>query len=394
MSFAEIANRRLLRAVADHLGELTWDVDPDGYQRLKVPPGADVDVLLRLLLRRGLEPALAGMLLDRFANQPLERALIAWDVAAGSLLGRADADLAERVRAELAPLKQLGTSASVAVAHDRVGALIQTAIALGDGPMATGRAPLPSLAALAASGANDTADIEAALAFAERLAVAHLPSLALALAQIVWTRHAIPAALDRIVETGLDYERFDSIPIMAEEDERSILRQTYFNMRAALAQLDTDTAATILAEISKHPALAGSSNPALTAARAELELLSDAPVERSNVSALEAIAPDGSTWIYGSRVRDELRIEIAPENAAITVDGFVSSFGNNMRVWAQAGYHAEVRAELLALVSRELRYQSHDPEAWRAFAVFLDDGAQVEVELQARSAAQLAAALA
>src|SRR4051812_28264751 len=49
MSFAEIANRRLLCSVANDLGELTWEVEPDGYQRLKVPPGADVDNLLRLL---------------------------------------------------------------------------------------------------------------------------------------------------------------------------------------------------------------------------------------------------------------------------------------------------------------------------------------------------------
>lgn len=392
MSFAEIANQRLLRSVADHLGELTWDVDPDGYQRLKVPPDASVDVLLRLLLRRGLEPALASMLLDRFESRPLERALVAWDIAAGSLLGRDDAELAQRLRADLAPLKQLGATPSVAVPYDRVAALIETAVSIGESPNRD--AQPPSLAALAASSASDTATIAGALAFAERLAVAHLPSLALAIAQILWARHWIPAALDRIVETGLDYERFESMPIMAEEDERSIQRQTYFNVRAALAQLDTDSAATILAQMSKHPAVASSSDPALNAARAELDLLSDKPVERSSVSALEAIAPDGSTWIYGSRVRDELRIEIAPQNAALVVDGFVSSFGNNMRVWAQAGYHEEVRAEVLALVSREVRYQSHDPEVWRALAVFLDDASQVEVELQARSAAQLAAALA
>ena len=60
-----------------------------------------------------------------------------------------------------------------------------------------------------------------------------------------------------------------------------------------------------------------------------------------------------------------------------------------MRVWAQAAYHDEVRAELIALVSRELRYQSHDPDAWRAFAVLLDDGSSVELELQERLAAQL-----
>ena len=382
MSFAEIANRRLLRSVADHLGELTWDVDPDGYQHMKVTPDVGVDILLRLLLRRGLEPALASMLLDRFADRPLERALIAWDIAAGSLLGADDAALADRVRADLAPLKQLGTSPTVAVSRDRVSALI-------DAAAGSASTPQPSLAAVAAG-----TDIEAALAFAERLALAHLPSLALAITQILWARHSLPTALDRIVEIVLDYERFDSMPMMTEQDDRSLQRQTYFALRAALAQLDTDSAATTLAQMSKHPAVAGSSDPALAAARAELDLLTDKPIVRSNVDALEAIAPDGSTWRYGSRVRDELRIQIAPSNGAITVEGFIGSFGNDMRVWAQAGYHEEVRGELLALVSRELRYQSHDPDAWRALAVFLDDGSQIELELQQRSAAQLAAALA
>lgn len=98
MSFAEIAEQRQLRSVANHLGELTWEVDADGYQRLRVPATANIDQLLRLLVRRGLEPALAASLLDRFESRPVERALIAWDIAAGSLLGGEDAALAQRVR--------------------------------------------------------------------------------------------------------------------------------------------------------------------------------------------------------------------------------------------------------------------------------------------------------
>src|SRR5687767_684674 len=112
MSFDEIANQRRLRSVAGSFGELTWDIAADGYQRLKVPPTANVDNLLRLLVRRGLDPALTPLLLDRFANRPIERALIAWDIAAGSLLGSEDGVLLERLRQELAPLER---SESVAV---------------------------------------------------------------------------------------------------------------------------------------------------------------------------------------------------------------------------------------------------------------------------------------
>lgn len=384
MSFAEIADRRLLRSVVGHLGGLTWDVDADGFQRLKVPPDADVDVLLRLLLRRGLDPALATLLLDRFEQLPLERALIAYDIAAGSLLGAEDAALARRLGEDLAPLRQLGTSTSVAVPRDRVDALIAASTAAAG-------ASHPSLASVVALTAGDTEAIGAALAFAERLALAHLPSLSLAFAQILWARLAVPKALDHILEVGLDFERFDSVPTPAEGDERTLQRQTYFTMRVALAQMDTATAAAILEQASKHPAISGSSDPALIAARAELDLLSDQPIPYGADEPIDAIATP--TWRYASRVRDELRIQLQPENAAIWVDGYLTSFGNDMRVWAQAGYHEEARADLLTLVSRELRYCSFDPEAWRAFAVFLDDATEIEIELQVRSATQLAAAL-
>ncbi|HUS29112.1 MAG TPA: hypothetical protein VMZ53_11395 [Kofleriaceae bacterium] len=394
MSFAETANRRFLRSVSGHLGELSWEIDADGYQRLQVPPTADLDILLRLLTRRGLDPALTTLLLDRFANRPLERALIAWDVAAGSLLGSDDGALLERVRAELAPLKKIGTSASVALSRGQVGALIEAVVAVGEKPMSEGSAPQPSLADAATSIATDTAGIEAALAFADRLALAHLPSLSLAFAQILYSRHSLPAALDRIVETALDYERFDSIPAMTESDDRSLQRQTYFGMRVALAQLDAQSAAKMLAEMAaKHPAVADLSHPTLAAVRVELEVVADRPVDYSMVATLEALAPDGSKWRYGSRVRDELRIEVAPQNSALTLDGFISSFGNDLRMWAQAGYHDEVRTELLALASREIRYQSHDPDAWRSLAVFVEDGSPIELELQERLAAQLDAVL-
>jgi hypothetical protein len=392
MSFSEIADQRLLSSLTSNLGELTWDIDPDGYQRLRVPPTADVDALLRLLLRRGLDPALASLLLDRFESRPIECALIAWDVAAGALLGTGDAALAQRLRSSLAPLKQIGTSPSVAVARDRVAALIASATAIGD--HAIPESSLPSLASVAALTASDTAAIDAAFAFADRLALAHLPSLALAVSQILWTQLALPQALDRLVEVGLDFERFDSIPQMTEQDGPSMVRQTYFGLRVALAQLDTGNAASILEQLIKHPAVASSSDPALAIARTELDVLGDKPVEYGSIERLEAIAPNVSTWRYASRVICEIKIQQAPDSAPIWVDGFLTSFGNDMRVWAQAGYHEQVRAELLTLVSREIRYQSFDPEAWRALAVFVEDGTPIEVALQERSMAQLTAALA
>jgi len=395
MSFAETAERRLLSSVAGHLGELTWDVDADGYQRLRVPPTANIDQLLRLLVRRGLDPALVSLLLDRFESRPVERALIAWDIAAGSLLGGDDAALASRVRSHLSPLRQLGTSPTVAVSRDQVPRLIESATAIGDRPLPEGSSPVPSLAAVAALSRDDAAGIADALAFAEKAALSHLPSLALAYAQILWHRLAAPAALDRIVEIALDYERFDAIPPLPVDEARSLPRQTYFAIRVALAQLDTATAAGVLEQVSKHPAAANiSEDPAIEIAKVELELLRDQPVGQASIDRIEAIAPNLASWRYASRVVCEARMELVPASTAIWVEGFLGSFGNDMRVWAQAGYHDEARDELRRLASREIRYQPWDPDAWRALAVFADDATPIERELQQRSAGQLARSLA
>ena len=42
MSFAEIADQRGITAAKPHLGELTWDVDPDPYQRLRASSDSEV----------------------------------------------------------------------------------------------------------------------------------------------------------------------------------------------------------------------------------------------------------------------------------------------------------------------------------------------------------------
>ena len=55
-------------------------------------------------LGKSLDPALV-MPLDRFADRPFERALIAYDVARGALLGLNDGELVQRIATDIAPLK-------------------------------------------------------------------------------------------------------------------------------------------------------------------------------------------------------------------------------------------------------------------------------------------------
>src|SRR4051812_22383144 len=174
MSFTEIADQRSLSSVRNLLGDLTWDVEADGYQRMRLPPTVDITTLLRVLLRRGLEPALTAKLLDLFAARPIERALVAWDIAMGSLLGAGDAALAARLPRDIAPLKAIGAG-GVAVPRDKVPALIEAVTAAGDHPLPDGN-QAPSLASAAALTATDKAGIEAVLAFVSELDRAHLPS--------------------------------------------------------------------------------------------------------------------------------------------------------------------------------------------------------------------------
>lgn len=278
--------------------------------------------------------------------------------------------------------------------RDQVPRVIASATAIGERPLPEGSSPLPSLASVGALSSDDAAGIAAALAFADQAALAHLPSLALAYAQILWQRLAAPAALDRIVEIALDYERHDSIPPLPAQDPRAMPRQTYFAMRVALAARHRDGRG--------HPR-AGWQAPG-----------GGEPVGSSRARDREGRArstfrPAGGT----SGDRSDRNDRAEPRDVAVRVarrvrgpDGggsrehadlgrrFLGAFGNDMRVWAQAGFHDEARDELRRLASREIRYQPWDPDAWRALAVVADDATPIELELQQRSAAQLARALA
>ena len=65
----------------------------------------------------------------------------------------------------------------------------------------------------------------------------------------------------------------------------------------------------------------------------------------------------------------------APGDAARILDEYISTFGNNVRAWAQAALHDEARPALLTLLARELRYGSHEPDVWRALSLLTGDEA-------------------
>jgi hypothetical protein len=399
MSFDAIAKRRLLSSVEPGLGALRWDVEGDVY--LRIPAPDDVEGILELMVRRGLEPALVKRLLELFPARPVERALIAWDVARGSLLGPEDGELAQRLSRELAAIRGLGPVATApAIPRDRVSGLIEAVRVPGDPPsLMDDFAATPSLAALVTLTAiRDRLDDEdgfvtAVIAHASRLALAHLPSLALAFLQILWDRLAVQSARVLLEELALDHELVDAIPVMPEEDDLSVQRQAYVGVRAKLATYDVVHASVVLAVLGEIPAVRTSRDPSLLLAKAELAALKNQRLDDASVQLIESIAPPDSGWRYAAYVRDAVILQRAPHLAASLVEGWIPRFGNSVRLWRRAGRHAAARAELLELLSREVRYVSHEPEVWRALSYFAEDGHALDDEVQRRLTSQLQTAL-
>lgn len=400
MSFTDVANERLLASAAGRLGALQWGVEPDPYQRLTVSSGAPVAAVLRLMARRSLEPSVVGPLLDAFPARPLERALIAWDIARGSLLGRHDGDLTQRLSQELAPLKRLGEPRTVAIPRDRISALVEEVRPLSEHKaLFDDFQTLPSLAALVQltevrKNLDDNPEmIEAIIAHAKQLALAHLPSLALAFLQVLWDRFKTAAALDLMIEVALDHGMLDALPWMPGQDDRSMQQQAYLLVRESLRNFDTVSATRFLEALSKHPAISGSNDPSLALVQAELAVLKRQRLDDPSMKLVESIATAGPGWRYAVAVHNATEIQQAPDRAVMLVESFVSMFGNNARMWAHAADHVENKDELLALLSREVRYTSHDPEVWRAVAILVDDGIPIDTEVDQRLNSQLVAAL-
>lgn len=400
MSFEDIADQRLLSSVMDALGELDWDVEMDSYLSIDVP--AHLEGILTLMIRRGLEPALVSAMFNLFPARPLERALLAWDVLNGALLGLEDRELGQRMFKELAPLRQLGATRAAAVPRDRVPALIDAARPGQDvdpAPLLDDFLGTPSLAALVALTAirqrlaEDDTFVEATIAHAKKLALAHLPSLAIAFLQILWDRFHVESALHLMIELALDHDVLDSLPEMTGDDDGTLQRRAYVAVRSKLNTYDVLEATMELAAAEQAPAVKSSADPSIVLARAELALLTNKRFDESAVELIKAIAPPDSGWRYAVRIRESSNILTKPHLAAGAVQTFIPKFGNDVRLWRRAGRHPEARARLLKMLSREVRFVAHEPEVWRAVGFFSRDAEPIKAEVLQRLKTQLGAAL-
>ena len=398
MSFAEIAAQRQLNTATTRLGELQWEVEPDPYQRQTLPADIPYEALMQLMPRRGLDPVLVSSLFDALAERPMERALVAWDVARGSLLGRTDTAFVQRTATELAPLKSLGPPSTVAVPRDRVVALIN-AVGSGTREDFTTLPSLDGLVALTKERKDDAALVGAVTAHARQLAHAHLPSLALAFLQILWERTGADAALDFMLEVALDHGMLDAPPVLSGDDTRTVQRGAYVLLRSCAREYDIVNGAKYLEALEQQPAIQASTDPSLVLAKAELTLLQDRTLDRESQRVIESVGSaryvdaTGGRWRYGIYVCDAMEMHTGAR-APSKVDRFISMFGNNARFWGHAANQSNAKPELLALLSREVRFASHDPEVWRAVSILVTDGEPVDTEIDERLASQLRQAFA
>lgn len=387
VSFEEIAEQRGLTSAKMRLGELQWEVEADGNLRRKFLSDIPFEGIALLMSRRGLDPSLLTHLFDRLADRPFERALVAWDVARGCLLGKDDAELAQRLASEIAPLKQLGPPANAAVPRERLAAFIEAVrSSSGASHVSSDFATSPSLAGLLALGANDNADAITAIdAYAKQLAYAHLPSLALAFLQLAWQRFAAKSTLDLMLDIGLDTGLVAAFPVQSGTDDRSVQQQAYTALRACSYEYDVVRGARMREALDKLPAVHGSTEPTLVLARAELAILLNEQIDDASKQIVETVgtsrsrhATDG--WRYAEFVKNVVDMQ-AGRNAESCVNDFTWKFGNNARLWGHAAHREDARAGLLTLLSREVRFASYNPEVWRAVSILVTDGLDIDTEL-------------
>jgi hypothetical protein len=161
-------------------------------------------------------------------------------------------------------------------------------------------------------------------------------------------------------------------------------------MRSQLAQFNTRAARSAFEAVQMQPAIRDPADPKVLVAAAESEVLDHKRVP-DQLEAIVNKAGDAMLgWRYAARVADGARMRAQPSMTVDLVDGFVMRFGNDSYIWAYAGADDAMRPDLLPLLSREVRYASHEPHVWRALSIYLgDEGLTIATELDRLMAAQL-----
>ena len=383
--------------------------------RLVEPPHESHKRILPQLARRGLDPALVRALWKWLDGRPLERALVAVDVLGRSLMPSGDPFAGELAlaAATLGALRPPPGSTAIDLNEHPAASLIAR---FARDPGASGRVvaelgvrsydfDLGALDALAERRhelvASD-ATHESIRAFGKLLSLARLPTLASL--YLDWVSRPLGyrrAAMD-LCETLFDAGEPRKIPGDAirpgdfkDADVEDAAAYLVCRIHTSLGQMQ-DGWQICEQNWKKRDRKLGPPRDRLLVARAHLGTIAGA--RPATLEAVGAACKRDLAWRYGAHVRAVVAAaQLAPnskEPLQLAHD-YVTGFGNDLGFWRElvsvVPPSAPLRADALAVLTREALALPHEPAVWQALTLLIAGARGAEPahrEIAARLAAQ------
>jgi hypothetical protein len=389
---------------AFHTPELfAREVPPD--PRLTAPPNLELMDLVGQLVRRGLDPLLIRPLLVKLQNRPLERALVAWDVLASTLIPDGE-PLLDELRAACAPLRE------VLPAPGQAGVDLNAHPAEQLVEELAGKKPDAHLVELM----NDLSDLDLAAlgelrrrkdplveksgthvslqAFGRLLALAHLPTLSAVyldyLSRTLGFRNAGRDLCETLFDVGASM-RVPADGIRAGDLPAELIgdHAEYVTYRAYLPLVEHKRVLKLMDEnLEKRPAAAPAPSAQLQLVRAHLHATIGRPSPVS-LETLDAICDGSKTWRYAARVRVVAAARESPTRSPrplVLLHDYLTAFGNDFSTTYEmlmAGPRdAAWKQEVLPLLAREAAHLPHETAAWRPLVMILGQRLGVVPALQ------------
>lgn len=377
--------------------------------RLTEKPAGDLKRLFGQMARRGHDAKLVAALYAKLDKRPLERALVAIDVLAQSILSprdpllpqlRADAETLGDVRPppgevgidlNAHPATTLLERFARMPALERASETELLAHAYHQDLGVFGELHRRGDDLLAREGTRDSIH-----AFAKLASLARLPTLASIYLDFLLRGLIVPEVALDLCETLFDAGVPQKIPGSALQagdlSEREKLDVAeYCTLRAHISVGDTDSANALLFQnLDQRPRWTGAPSPRVDVVRAHLGLLYDhGDVTLARVETACAAEP---LWRYAAMVRAIVAAKRAPTRARDLWHAYVHAFGNDfestftvIRLVPEA-----VKRDVAKILCREAFHLPHDPAPWRLLGYLFGFGPEISDEIDARLRAQAA----
>jgi hypothetical protein len=383
--------------------------------RLVEPPHDSHKRILPQLARRGLDPTLVRALWKWLDGRPLERALVAVDVLARSLLPPDDPFAGELALAAvtLGPLRPPPGSVGIDL-NEHPAATLVARFARDAGVRARVVAELlvrsydfdlGALDALAERGHELVASAsthESIRAFGKLLSLARLPTLASL--YLDWVSRPLGyrrAAID-LCETLFDAGEPQKIPGDAirpgdfkDADVEDGAAYLVCRMHTSRGRMQDGWEVCEKNWSQRDPKL-GAPRDRLLVARAHLGTLAGA--RPAMLDAVSKATKRDPAWRYGAHVRAVVAAAQLPATSKEPLQlahDYVTGFGNDLGFWREfvsvVPPSAPLRADALAILAREAAALPHEPAVWQALTLLIAGARGAEPahrELAARLDAQ------